>query len=58
VQLVEAGVPHSSIEVSTVCTRCANGAMFSRRGLGPRTGLFTAVIMLTQGAEYRQGKSS
>jgi polyphenol oxidase len=47
-QLINAGVPESSIEVSPVCTRCANGKMFSRRGLGPRTGLFSAIIMLPE----------
>jgi polyphenol oxidase len=47
-QLLERGVPEESIEVSSVCTRCANGSMFSRRGLGPRTGLFTSVIMLSE----------
>jgi polyphenol oxidase len=57
VQLVDAGVLPSSIEVSAVCTRCANGTMFSRRGLGPRTGLFTAVIMLAPDNEERQRES-
>jgi polyphenol oxidase len=45
-QLRHAGVPEEAIEVSEICTKCANGQMFSRRGLGPRTGLFTSVIML------------
>jgi polyphenol oxidase len=45
-QLINAGVREESIEISSVCTRCANGSMFSRRGLGPRTGLFSAIIML------------
>ncbi len=45
-QLREVGVQNSSIEVSDLCTKCANGSMFSRRGLGPKTGLFTSVIML------------
>jgi polyphenol oxidase len=45
-QLLEAGVPGDNIEVMDVCTRCAYGSLFSRRGLGPRTGLFASVIML------------
>lgn len=45
-QLAAMGVPDASIEISDVCTRCSNGAMFSRRGLGPRSGLFTSIIML------------
>lgn len=56
-QLEASGVRCEAIEVSNLCTKCANGSMFSRRGLGPGTGLFTAVIMLpdldvpeTQGA--------
>jgi polyphenol oxidase len=44
--LVTTGVAPDAIEVSDICTRCSNGTMFSRRGLGPRTGLFTSVIML------------
>ena len=47
-QLRESGVPADAIEVSDVCTKCANGSMFSRRGLGPKTGLFTSVIMLPE----------
>jgi polyphenol oxidase len=46
IQLRDAGVEESNIERSATCTRCSNGAQFSRRGLGPRTGLFTSVIML------------
>lgn len=46
IQLRWAGVPASNIETSPICTRCSGGRMFSRRGLGPRTGLFTSVIML------------
>jgi polyphenol oxidase len=44
--LANSGVLPDAIEVSAICTRCSNGAMFSRRGLGPKTGLFTSVIML------------
>jgi polyphenol oxidase len=50
-QLMNAGVREDSIQISPVCTRCANGTMFSRRGLGPRTGLFSAIIMLPGAAD-------
>jgi polyphenol oxidase len=45
-QLLLAGLREEKVESSGTCTRCANGTLFSRRGLGPRTGLFTSVIML------------
>lgn len=45
-QFIAAGVNPDRIETSTLCTRCSNGTQFSRRGLGPRTGLFASIIML------------
>lgn len=58
VQLLDAGVLPENIEVSPLCTRCANGAMFSRRGLGPKTGLFASIIMLTDSDDVvAQGES-
>jgi polyphenol oxidase len=53
-QLLAAGIFSKSIEVSPLCTKCANGTMFSRRGLGPRTGLFTSVIMLPNTSELAE----
>jgi polyphenol oxidase len=57
-QFVHAGVLNDSIEISPVCTRCANGSMFSYRGLGPRTGLFTAVIMIPDGRDQFLGEKT
>lgn len=48
-QFISTGVHPDRIEASSRCTRCSNGAQFSRRGLGPRTGLFTSIIMLEAG---------
>lgn len=53
--LTGSGVPDSSIEISDICTKCSNGSMFSRRGLGARTGLFTSVIMLQRDQGGKQG---
>jgi polyphenol oxidase len=47
-QLEAAGVPPHNIGASSECTKCSNGAQFSRRGLGPRSGLFTSIIMLEE----------
>jgi polyphenol oxidase len=46
IQLIASGVEPSNIEYCGVCTKCSNGSIFSRRGLGPKTGLFASVIML------------
>lgn len=57
-QLIAAGVHPDRIEISDVCTQCSNGAQFSRRGLGPRTGLFTSIIMLDDSSRIDQGRQS
>jgi polyphenol oxidase len=55
-QFVAAGVRPDRIEASNLCTKCSNGEQFSRRGLGPRTGLFTSVIMLDGTTQPDQDK--
>jgi polyphenol oxidase len=57
-QLTGSGIPEAVIEVLDVCTRCSNGRMFSRRGLGPRTGLFSAIIMIRSDERLLNGSNS
>ncbi|MEX2425365.1 MAG: peptidoglycan editing factor PgeF [Thermomicrobiaceae bacterium] len=54
-QLRATGVDPGSIEISDLCTQCSDGTMFSRRGLGPRTGLFTSVIMVADSPDIWNG---
>jgi polyphenol oxidase len=56
--LVASGVSRTRIEIAGTCTKCSNGDYFSRRGLGPRTGLFASVIALSDEHSWSGGRNA
>jgi polyphenol oxidase len=56
--LVASGVDRARIEIARTCTKCSNGGYFSRRGLGPRTGLFASIIALSGERSWAGGRNA
>jgi polyphenol oxidase len=54
--LLAHGVREEHIELSGECTRCANGRYFSRRGIGPKTGLMASIIALPGARQQEQDR--